>query len=200
MIGQEMKIKRDKKGRFAKSGKPLAVVFAVILVGAGLGFAATKVAEWGAVNRVVKQSVVAQSLKLQLPMRVEKVQPQVIISPIVERVAEDDFNTTEQMIIDRWGYRDGVMAIAIFTCESGLDPFAVSHTGDLGIAQINWRTWKGYAEQKFGWNASDMFDVEKNLDMAYIIWDRGDGQEGNQAGNWEAWTVYTSNKYLSCLE
>ena len=94
-----------------------------------------------------------------------------------------------------------MIAIAIFDCgESGLDQFAVSRTGDLGVAQINWPTWKDAVKEKFGYTAVDMFDVDKNLEVAYWIWDRANGVEGDGIGSWEPWSGYNNGNYLECLK
>lgn len=191
--------KTDTKGKRGDHRFLKFMLKASLLI-SGVVMATLYVADWGTKHQIIGQPVVAQELRLQLPIRIEPVKPQIIISPIVERVAEDDFTPIEQKIIDKWGYKDGFMAMAIFECESGLEQYAVSGTGDLGIAQIHWRTWKDYAEDKFGWNAGDMFDVDNNLQMAYIVWDRGDGVEGNGEGTWDAWTVYNTGAYLSCLQ
>ena len=170
----------------------------VIVIVIGVAIATLRVADWGAGHQFVRQQAI--SLKLQLPYRIEERKPEVIVSPLVDKIDTKEFTTTEQKIIDKWGYRDGIMAIAIFDCgESGLDQYAVSHTGDLGIAQINWTTWKKTAVERFKFNAADMFDVDKNLELAYVVWDRGDGKEGNKEGTWDAWVGYLNGGYLRCL-
>lgn len=182
--------------------RDLAIVIAkvgVILV--GVAMAAYFAADWGAEHQLVGQPVVAQALRLQFPVRIEDVEPQVIISPVVERwVDQREFSPMEQKVIDRWGYREGIIALAIFECESGLDQYAVSATGDLGVAQINWQTWRNLVEEMGRTSADLLNDVDFNLDVAYIVWDRGDGIEGNGEGSWEAWTVYRTGVYLHCLQ
>lgn len=189
------------------AGKYLAVativVSALVLI-TGVAFATLTVADWGAGHQFVSQSVfVWDNFRnaFHLPYRIEERKPEVFISAVVEKVENKDFTPTEQKIIDKWGVRDGIMALAIFDCgESGLDQYAVSYTGDLGIAQINWSTWKRLAKERFGYNAADMFDVDRNLDMAYVAWDRGNGVEGDKKGTWDAWVGFQNGSYLRCLK
>jgi hypothetical protein len=112
-------------------------------------------------------------------------------------------STTEQVIVDRWDgdYKTAMLAVAIFDCgESGMNKDAVSKTGDLGVAQINWPINGKVIKEKLGFTPADMFDVKKNIDAAYLIWDRGDGVEGNKQGNFNAWYGYTNGGYVKCFE
>jgi len=70
----------------------------------------------------------------------------------------------------------GDEAIKVFTCESNLNPKAVSRTFDLGVAQINYKTWN----KVFGDNLADYQDIDKNLNMAKYIYDR--------SNSWQAWS------------
>ena len=192
-----IKMKIDRKKSF-RSVKVVAVFVVIALIVTGVATAIRTVADWGAGHQFVGQRMV--DLTVRFPFRIEERKQEIIIRPIVERVATEVLTPMEQKIIDKWGFKDGVVALAIFDCgESGLDQYAVSYTGDLGVAQINWRTWKNTVKEKFGYNAADMFDVDKNLDVAYMIWDRGDTVEGNKEGNWNAWTGFTNGSYTRCF-
>lgn len=201
IIGRDIS-KQTKKGR-STYGAPQAVATLVVLaiIVGGSAFALLKAVEWGNKNRVIGQSIVAQALKFQLPVRVEKVQPEILVSVMTQKVADQKVTPIEKKIMDKWGYKDGVVALAIFDCgESGLDQYAVSHTGDLGIAQINWATWKTVVKERFNYNASDMFDVDKNLDVAYLVWDRGNGKEGDGEGSWTGWSGFNNGRYTVCFK
>lgn len=195
MVGNEYKIPINRGEKTKVSYKALGAIVGLVVVLAGAAMVVKSAADWGAKHQWIWQSVIKQKLELQLPWRIEDVEPEIII-PVIEQVAYEDFTPTEQKIVDIWGFRDGIMAMAVFDCgESGLDQYAVSSTGDLGVAQINWATWKNEVAKEFGYNAADMFDVDKNLEVAYWIWDRnGDGE-----GNWNPWTGFTNGKYLNCL-
>ena len=173
-------------------------MFAVMLVLIGVATAIMKVADWGAEHQFVKQDMVA--LHIQAPYRIEKIEP--IKELVVLNTPYEDLSTTEQKIVSIWkDYKTSMIAIAIFDCgESGLLMDAVSPTGDLGVAQINWTTWRKPVFDKFGYTAIDMFNVDKNLEVGYWVWDRGDGVEGNGEGSWEAWSGYNNGRYLNCFK
>jgi hypothetical protein len=190
------KIKKKKSPDF--NIMALFITLGIILLVIGVAVAVKKIADWGAEHQIVKQRVI--DVTVRSPIRIEKIEP-VIITEIVLPKDMEDLTPVEQKIIDLWGYRDGVVALAIFDCgESRLDQYAVSHTGDLGIAQINWRTWRTTVEERFGYNAGDMFDIDRNLEVAYMIWDRGSGTEGDGKGSWNAWVGFTNGSYTSCFK
>lgn len=194
-----------KKSGISWKVKLVLALIALILVVIGVAIAIIKIADWGAGHQFVRQPVVAQALKLQFFYRIDEVQPEVIISPIAEKYGTDELTPIEQKIMEKWGFKDGVIALAIFTCESGLKNDVVSLTGDLGVAQINWH-WNGkIINERFGYTPADMFDEDKNLDAAYLVWDRTDGKEGDGKGSWgdgntAGWTTYNTGAYLSCLQ
>ena len=142
------------------------VLFGIALLIIGVVTATKKVADWGAGHQIVKQRIVKQSLQFQLPYRVEEIEaPEPVKEIVVVGTPYEDLSTTEQKIIKVWGdYKTSMMAIALFKCESGHIADAVSPTGDLGVAQINWKTWKKPVFDKFGYTAIDMFNVDKNLE------------------------------------
>ena len=178
------------------------VLFGIALLIIGVVTATKKVADWGAGHQIVKQRIVKQSLQFQLPYRVEEIEaPEPVKEIVVVGTPYEDLSTTEQKIIKVWGdYKTSMMAIAIFKCESGHLADAVSKTGDLGVAQIHWPLWKDKVKEKFGYTAIDMFNVDKNLEVAYWIWDRADGVEGNGEGSWEPWSSFNNGSWLNCLE
>ena len=183
-------------GRGIKAGNARYTKLVLLLVAVlGVVMLVLKAVDWGASHQVIIQRPWDLSFKPTVVI-VER-EPEVILSPIVDRITENDFTPTEQKILDIWGYRNGLMALAIFDCgESGLDQYAVSPTGDLGIAQINWATWKNEIESVFGYTSAELLeDVDKNLEVAYWIWDRdGDGE-----GNWNPWSGFLNGAYLNCL-
>ncbi len=176
----------------------LGLILLALLI-SGVVVATVKVADWGAGHQIVAQRVI--DITLRYPVRVEERKQEIVISPIVERVATEPLTPIEQKIINKWGFKDGVVALAIFDCgESGLNADAVSITGDLGISQINWPINGKLIKEKFGYSPADMFNVDKNLDAAYLMWDRGNGKEGDKIGTWNAWVGFTSAAYTRCFK
>lgn len=194
-----------KKSRVSWKVKLITVLVIIIALIIGVAIAIMKIADWGASHQFVKQPFVKQALELQFIYRIDEIEPEVIISPLAEKYGTEELTPIEKKIMDRWGFKDGVMALAIFNCgESGLDQYAVSHTGDLGIAQVNWAVWGDMVQEMGGTSARLLEDVDFNLDVAYRIWDRGDGEEGNNAGSWgdgkySGWMGFNSGDYLRCL-
>lgn len=192
-------IKSKKKGKDTDFNLiSVGVLLGIALLIIGVATAVKSIADWGAEHQFIKQKVI--DMKIQLPYRIEKIEP--VKELVVLNTPFDELTTTEQKIIKMWqDYKTAMIAIAIFDCgESGLVADAVSETGDLGVAQINWKVWKNPVKEKFGYTAIDMFNVDKNLQVAYWIWDRGDGTEGNGLGTWDAWSGFNNGKYLNCFK
>jgi len=175
------------------------VLLGIALLIIGVAIATKKVADWGAEHQFVKQRVV--DLQVRLPYRIEKIEaPQPVVEVIVP-TPYSELSSTEQKIIDLWGYKNGVVAIAVFKCESGLNPEAVNwDSNDVGIAQINFPIWKDKIKEKFGYTLLDLFSIDKNLEVAYWIWDRADGEEGNKEGSFTPWTVFNNASFVGCIE
>jgi len=171
----------------------VGIVFTLIIIGGVILFG--NIAKWGRTHQIVKQRVI--KVETAWPIRIEEIEPQKEI--LIPAKPFEELSTTEQKIIEVWkDYRTAMLAITIFECESGFNAQAVSATGDLGVAQINWPTWKDKVFEEFGYTAIDMFDVDKNLEVAYWIWDRADGVIDGE-GSFEPWSVYNSGAYIDCL-
>jgi Co/Zn/Cd efflux system component len=168
----------------------VVAVFGILLLIIGVATIAKKVADWGAENKIVKQRII--DLQVRWPYRIEKIVNEPVKEIVVVGIPYENLTSTEQKIIQIWGdYKTAMIAIAVFKCESGLDPLTVSKTGDVGVAQIHWPLWKDAVKKEFGYNVLDMFDVNKNLEVAKWIYDR--------SGSFEPWVAYTSGSYISCL-
>jgi hypothetical protein len=192
-----IKKKKEKKPDFYLISAGVLVGIALLII--GVATAIKKVADWGAEHQIVKQRII--DLQVRWPFRIEEIeapQPEVIIVG----TPYDELTSTEQKIIQVWGdYKTSMLAIAIFDCgESGLDQYAVSKTGDLGVAQINYPTHKKMIKE-MGYTSADLLlSVDKNLEVAYKIWDRADGVEGNKEGNFNPWSGYKNGSYLRCFK
>jgi len=195
-------IKKTKK----KPGTDFNLMTVGILIGialliVGVATATKKIADWGAGHQIVKQRII--DLQVRMPWRVEEIEaPEPIKEIVVVGTPYEDLSTTEQKIIKVWGdYKDAMLAIAIFKCESGLNPEAVNwDSNDVGIAQINFPIWKDKIKEKFGYTLLDLFNVDRNLEVAYWIWDRADGEEGNKEGSFTPWTVFNNASFIECIE
>lgn len=179
----------------------LGVGFGIFLLIVGISVAFKKIADWGSTHKFVKQKVV--EMQVRLPYRIEEVkEPEPVKEIVIVGTPYNELTSTEQKIIKVFkDYRTSMLAIAIFDCgESGLVADSVSRTGDLGVAQINWPKWKDPVKEKFGYTAVDMFNVDKNLEVAYWIWDRADGVEGNEQGDFTPWSGYNNSSYLRCFK
>lgn len=93
--------------------------------------------------------------------------------------------TEREQIIARietlWG-KEAKTALEVFTCESNLNPLAISRTMDVGISQINlsahWDKVLGVTKQeKITW----LLDWEQNLNLAFELF--------KQYG-WKIWVCY----------
>lgn len=119
--------------------------------------------------------------------------------PVSEEVVYDPYahlSDLEFMLVDKWGWEHYRVARAIAVCESGMNPEAVNWaTRDLGLMQINWPTWNEKVKEHFGYTIADYFDPEKNVEIAYWIWDRdGDGE-----GSWSPWVALGNDCFLNEL-
>ena len=75
--------------------------------------------------------------------------------------------------------QESALAIRVFKCESGLNPRAVSATGDYGIGQINLESHRRKIQgendvQKIEW----LFDYKNNIRLARSLYD---------ASGWGPW-------------
>lgn len=95
------------------------------------------------------------------------------------------------------------LAVATFKAESGLrcgivqDWMNYDKSADYGIAQINsTHLWMVDNEPK------RLLDCKTNIDVAYRVWDRADGKEGNKQGSFTPWVAYNdgrADQFLSSL-
>jgi hypothetical protein len=209
MVGTEQRkkqivenLKRDKKGRFTGKLPWHWLVYLFLFAGvlAMTAYGLEKYHEFR--NTYGLQKPFVFSWDFEQRDVVYRLPPREELRPVIVTVEkETEFTPIEQKIIDTWGYKDGIVALAIFDCgESRLNPEAVSKTGDLGIAQINWPIWKDKVFEKFGYTAKDMFNPDRNLEVAYWIWDRADGTEGNGQGTWEPWSGFNNGAYTNCFK
>ena len=122
-------------------------------------------------------------------------EPLTVLSPFVEEAMEADIDISalssiEKKLFDTFGVRwfDEMRAIAV--CESNMNPLAVNWgSKDIGLMQVNLPSWEKAIAEKFGYTIADLFDVDKNIEVAYWIWDRADGVEGDNKGGIDPWVA-----------
>lgn len=191
-------VKKESRKKSYLGYKIAYILILLALVTFGVATVAKKVTDWGAEHQIVSQRIV--DLQVRFPVRIEKREPIEIISPLAQEVIEnkEPMTPVEEKIIDMWGERYGYIALAVFRCESGLNPEAVNWaTRDIGIAQINFPTWEKAIKEQFGYTLVDLFDVDKNLEVAKWISDRdGDGKDID----FSAWVVFNNGSFAGCIK
>lgn len=129
---------------------------------------------------------------LTITPRVTQVVQNVIMPSYPEEIDTD----YEKLIANKFGPFDAKMAIAVMYAESGgnASAFNANDNGsvDIGLFQINSVNWK-----IDGCSLQEIVVAEKNVDCAYTIWDRADGEVGNNKGNFRAWSSVTNGSYLA---
>lgn len=186
----------EEKSMFLQAS--IAIVLMVLVL---VGVTAKYSADWGANNRFIFQKPV--ELKVQKPYRIEKIKPKEILSPLAKEAERpiDELKPIERKIVEKWGLQYGYIALAVFRCESGLREDAINwDTKDVGIAQINLPTWKDVVEKEFGYTTKDLLDADKNLEVAYWIWDRADGKIGDGKGKFDDWVAFSNGSFAGCVK
>lgn len=194
-------LKQASKKALKKTG--LFLIFFGLASGAGT-YGLVKVNEWFEDNALVIKSPVEVAVKTNQVVTITPRVKQVVVSSeknaVDNAVQESAKPEVAKIICDLWGATDCKVAIAVFSSESGLNPLAVNwDTKDFGTAQINLPVWEKVVEEKFGYTRADLLTAEKNLEVAYWIWDRADGVEGDGRGSFGAWVAYTDGNWLAKL-
>lgn len=114
-------------------------------------------------------------------------------SPLSELALSQPNPNLANYILEKWGATSGRTALAVARAENGTmvcDRVNVNSnfTIDVGVFQINTVHFKR-------WPLTDLIDCYKNVDAAYVIWDRADGIEGDGKGNFSPWVAYWSGSY-----
>lgn len=144
-------------------------------------------------NRIIE-------IQFNEPIEVKKREiPATEIIEVVEKIPEpQDLETDiEKKIYEVFGIENYKMAIAIAKAESHLncDALGVNSNGsvDIGVFQINSSWLKDYS-------LSDLANCSRNIEIAYEIWDRADGEIGNGRGSWSPWTVARNGAFIKFLK
>src|SRR3990167_3875267 len=170
----------------------------VFILAVGLGYQSVKrVNEWFTSHELVFNQVVNLELKRPIEIIEREVATQEIIRIIETIPAPEDLETDiEHYIYEKFGIENYRLALAIAMAESHMNCNAIGlneTSVDLGLFQVNSLWLKDYS-------LLQLADCKGNVDAAYRIWDRGDGEEGNGKGSFNPWTVAKNGAYLKYLE
>ena len=174
----------------------------VFILAVGLGYQSVKrVNEWFTSHELVFNQVVNLELKRPIEIKDREVATQEIIRIIETIPAPEDLETEpEKLIYKYFGLEHYRMAIAVSKCE-GLnhpaDGFNVNTNGsiDVGYMRINSVNFK-----LEGCSLLDVATPEGNIACGYKLWDKGDGVEGNEKGNFNDWVGYWNGCALTKYE
>ena len=144
-----------------------------------------RVNDWYKTHYIEPRSPLVFELRNPLPVKAKE-EPKVIEKTITPATLEEVDTPIKKYACDKWLKETGTDAycltmIAVFQAESGWDqkkhPMNDNGTLDWGIAQINESNWDI--------PGCEIFTIVLeggNIDCGYIMWDRGDGKEGNGKG------------------
>ena len=135
-----------------------------------------------------------------------------ILSPIAEPEPElteiekilADLNDVERQICETFPITECKIALAVQQSENGTqetERFYVEADGEIsvGIFQIKQENWNTEA-CPYGLHAlTDPENFGPNIECAYRLWDRCDGEEGNNAGCWHRWGTWHNGSAFSKL-
>lgn len=194
----ESKDKEEIKDRdSALDYRTILMLFIPLLIGFIIG--AVRLIDWGATHQLqvpwyfeIRDGSLFNTPKTRMFYR--DITSEILVSP--KNISTDntsdsnsDMTIIEQKILDAFGYKNYSVMRAIAKCESGMRPEAVNwESRDVGLFQINWTTWEEAISTEFGYTLSDMFDVDKNIEVARWIWDR-DGDGDGDINPWVATTT-----------
>ena len=155
------------------------------------------VSNWFDEHEVIFQRVI--EVKTQSPIRIEKremVSPIVVYKTVEEMVQDSPDVKRAKRIVELWGGKNAAKALAVAKAESGFDcnRFNVNsnNTVDLSIFQVNSLWMKNYPLEEIA-------NCDRNIEIAYEIWDRADGVVGNGEGDFTPWVAYQNEGYLKVM-
>ena len=194
------KINLGNKFKFGWKTKAVGVAGTVLIL-VGLGVQVLKAANaWFELNRFVFKNPVEIIFNKPISVEEREIEVTEVINIIETIPAPEDLETDiEKYIYEVFGIEHYRMAIATFKCESGLreEAFNINTNGtiDVGIAQINSVNFKIE-----GCSLKEVVHAESNIDCAFRLWDRGDGEEDNGRGNFNAWVGYKNGCAITKYE
>lgn len=198
-------LNRDSSGKFVSKNRVIIKVTLLAVFVATSIYMLTElllaINDWSYKNEIITQTPII----FQKPVYLKHREPEQVLSPVVGEIMDSvapmsNLTDIDRLLMGTWGIEEYKVARAIAKCESGLRSDAVNwDSKDVGLMQINWPIWEKPIKEKFGYTLKDMFDPIKNVEVAYWIWDRGNGTEGDKIGSWNAWVAKTTKCFVAEL-
>ena len=175
----------------------LAGIGAFIIVLGATNAILKAVTAWFDTHTIQFNKVVNLELKRPIEVKDREIESAEIIRIIETIPNPEDLKTdVELAIYEKWGLESYRFALAIARAESNMNCNAVGineGSADLGLFQVNTLWLKHF-------DLAQLATCQGNIDAAYFIWDRGDGEEGNNKGSWNPWVTAKNGAYLNFLE
>ena len=94
--------------------------------------------------------------------------------PLLSKTATIPQNEiTDEIRAVFWGVKDIDTILAVFKCESGFNPKAISHTKDYGVAQINMKAhYNQIAGETLDEKIANLLDYKYNIQFAKQLYDK----------------------------
>src|SRR3990167_11469573 len=156
----------------------LWVLLTIILIALGW-FGLMKLADFTQAHYIKKNRLFTWDWNW--PLSIKEKEEAKVVEKYIEPARPEEIDTPiKKYACDKWGQYECLVMISVFEAESGWDNTAwgvnvdtnspKGYTLDYGIAQINTINWK-----LEGCTLADITDPVLNIDCAYKIWDRADG-------------------------
>ena len=182
--------------------KITSITIILLLLLLGLSFQALKlITKFFDNNTLTFNQVIKVQFKEPMTINKREVATREIVRIMESIPAPSDLKTSpEKLIYKYFGLEHYRMAIAVSQCE-GLnhpaDGFNTNTNGtiDVGYMRINSSNFK-----LEGCSLLEVATPEGNIACGYKMWDRGDGEEGNKKGNFNAWVGFTNGCALTKYE
>lgn len=186
-----------KKFRLTWKLRLFIILFTALLVIAGANALWLKIDGFYDKYYFKRNRMVEIILKQPIEIKEREIETKQIVE-IIETIPnpEDLKSDAEKKIYKVFGIENYRVAIAIAHAESNLNCNAVGinvNSADLGLFQINTLWLKSYSLE-------ELANCDRNIEVAYDIWDRGDGKTGNNKGSWNPWTTAKNGAMLRFLE
>ena len=190
-----------KKFSFGWKAKALGILLVFILL-LGLGNAGLKaINSWFERHELVFNRVVNLEFKKPIEIQEREQEGKEFIKIIETIPAPQDLETDFDLYVyEVFGIEHYRMALAVSRCEGYNHPEDGWNGNDNGSIDVGKFRINSVNFKIPGCSLKEVVDEKKNVDCAYTIWDRADGEAGNKQGNFSAWVGYTNGCALTKYE